>query len=251
MCIYNINIYIHIHIYTYTLYVYVYIYICMYVYIYIYIYVHIYECIVRLHEDTFSHLDRTHSNTLAEHIFTPYFCAGISCEPSHEHQKWEGSRGFQKKAQKIGHKKGLRRRFAGTGAFMCENGCKNMFCYTLSRPIRTYSNIHAEYIPTFSLCQHLNMTNCITLQHTATRCITLQHTATHCNTLQHTATRCITLQHTATHCNTLQHTATHCNTLQHTATHCNTLQYIATHCNTLQQTATHCNTLQGRQNPLV
>ena len=199
ICIYlNVYItYIYIYIYIYiSTYICICIYICTYVYIYIYIYIHRYECIVRLPKDKFSHLDRTHSNTLAEHISTPYFYAGISRKPSHEHQKWKRGRGFQKNAQKSRHKAGLWRRFAGTGAFMYENGCKNMFCYTLSRPIRTYSNILAEYIPTLSLCQYLDMTNCITLQHTATHCNTLQNTATHCNTLQHTATHCNTLQHT-------------------------------------------------------
>jgi len=86
--------------------------------------------------------------------------------------------------------------------------------------------VHMCHVTRSYVCHASLITQCNTLQHTATHCNTLQHTVTHCNTPQHTATHRNTPQHTAARCNTLQHTATHCNTLQHTATHCNTPQVL-------------------------
>jgi len=103
------------------------------------------------------------------------------------------------------------------------------------------------------------LTQCHTLQFTATRCNSLQHIATRsrwrgdtanltprewaislCNTLQYTANHCKTLQHTPQH--TLQHTNFGAQRmsnlpLQHTAVHCKSLQHNATH--TATHTATH------------
>ena len=66
-----------------------------------------------------------------------------------------------------------------------------------------------------SLCVRLH-TSLHAQTHTVTQCNTLQCTATHCNRLQqHTSLYAQT--HTATHCNTLQDTATDCNTRLHTS----------------------------------
>ena len=86
------------------------------------------------------------------------------------------------------------------------------------------------------------------------QCNTLQHTATHCNThlreqsriarnaaanTQCVAVYCSVLHFVAVCCSVLQCIAVCCSVPEtEPATHCNTLQHTATHCNTLQHTAT-------------
>jgi len=172
--------------------------------------------------------------------------------------------------------------FVGCSAASCSSMMAPLLLLASSKMSTSHKRCVERPVRRVRPQQRESASHCDILGRTVTQCNTLQHTATlrhqryerapHCDTLQHTAKLQHTathLQHLMTHCNTTRtathsQTAIHCDTLptpyattkhnapnvmsvRHTLEHYDTLQHTATHCNTLQHTATHCNTLQSRR----